>query len=535
MVTFSEISPSEFFYRNRDLAGFTNPARALYMAVRELVENSLDAAELAGMLPDVYVRIAADNVAGENAEPRAYRVTVADNGPGVDPHHVPRAFGKVFYGSKYVLRQSRGMFGMGGTMAVLYGQITTNKPVKVTTSVDGKTRHIFEMLIDIGENKPIILRKDVEEGVGKTGTRVDVTLEGDFTRSAQKINEYFKQTALVASYANLTFVDPIGRITTYERATEALPPPPKETLPHPHGVDVEAFKRMVKLNEEKTMKRFMTVHFHRVGDKIAEKFLNETKIKLDLPPDKLTNEQVVTIVDSLQRFQDFLPPDSSCLSPVGEQILQTGIVKELEPEFSTVVMRPPSSYSGFPFLIEVGLAYGGKVIEPGKKLLRFANRIPLLYDESSDVSFKVMNEEIDWRRYHVPDEAPVAVITHICSTKVPYKTVGKEYIADREEIESEIRNAMREALRRLSVFLSRKGSAEAVQKRMNIYGKYLPLIAQFSTELAGQKQLPKYKQLLREEQAEAEESEEAGAGEPMEIEVTQDGSKRGQAKIEDYS
>ncbi len=166
------------------------------MGVRELVENSLDASELAGMLPDVYVRIAANDASLENTEPRAYRLSVADNGPGVDPHQVPRAFGKVFYGSKYVLRQSRGMFGLGGTMAILYGQITTNKPVKITTSTDGKSRHVFEMLIDISENKPIIVRKDVEDAMGKTGTRVDLVMEGDFTRSAQKINDYFKQTRL---------------------------------------------------------------------------------------------------------------------------------------------------------------------------------------------------------------------------------------------------------------------------------------------------------------------------------------------------
>jgi len=538
MVTFSEISPSEFFYRNRDLAGFTNPARALYMAVRELVENSLDATELAGILPDVYVRIVADDPSAENAnqEPKAYRITVADNGPGVDPHHVPRAFGKVFYGSKYVLRQSRGMFGMGGTMAILYGQITTNKPVKVTTSTDGKSRHIFEMLIDISENKPIILRKDTEDGAGKTGTRVDVILEGDFTRAAQKINEYFKQTALVGSYANLTFVDPIGRITTFERATDSMPQPPKETLPHPHGVDVEALKRMIKLTDEKTMEKFMgNKHFHRVGETNAKKFLNFAGIEAKIAPEKLSNEQIVKVVDALQRYPEFLPPDASCLSPVGEPILQTGIIKELMPEFSTVVLRPPSSYSGFPFLVEVGLVYGGKLLEPGRKLFRFANRIPLLYDESNDVSFKVLNEEIDWRRYHVPDDAPVAVITHICSTKVPYKTVGKEYIADRPEIESEIRNAVREALRRLSVFLSKKGSMEAVQRKMGIYGRYLPLIAQFSTELAGEKKEPRYRQLLKDEEEEVLEIKEEMAEKSGSAQPENDGEKTiEQTTIEDY-
>jgi len=183
---------------------------------------------------------------------------------------------------------------------------------------------------------------------------------------------------------------------------------------------------------------------------------------------------------------------------------------------------------------EVGLVYGGKILEPGRKLLRFANHIPLLYDESNDVSFQVINEEIDWRRYHVPDDAPIAVITHICSTKIPYKTVGKEYIADRPEIEAEIRNAVREALRRLSVFLSKKGSIEAVQRKMNIYGKYLHMIARFSTELAGQKKEPRYQSLLREKEREGEESKEE-AVEGSDGEAQSSGEKViEQTTIEDY-
>ncbi|QQG49588.1 MAG: DNA topoisomerase VI subunit B [archaeon] len=478
------------------MAGFTNPARALYMAVRELVENSMDAAELAGTPPDVYVRITSENTNPEFQDPKPYRLTVIDNGPGVAPQHVPSAFGKVFYGSKYVLRQSRGMFGLGGTMAILYGQITTNKPVTIMTSPDGKKKHTFQMMIDIGENRPVVLRRSSAEANGTTGTRVDLTLEGDYLRASQKIGDYFKQTALVASYANITFVDPLGQLTFYERVTTSMPPAPKETLPHPYGIDVEAFKRIIKLSEEHNMQSFMVAHFHRVGEKIATKFLEFAGVSPRLPPRRLNNLQIVSLVDALQRFPDFLAPDAACLSPVGEEILLAGINKELQPEFSTVITRPPSSYSGFPFLVEVGVAYGGKVLQPGVKLFRFANRIPLLYDESSDVSFKILNEDIDWRRYHIPPEAPVGVITHICSTKIPYKTVGKEYIADRPEIERDVKNAAREALRRLGLFMSKKGSMEAVQRKMNIYGKYLPLIAKFSAELAGQKRMPKYRNLI---------------------------------------
>ena len=538
-TSFAEISPSEFFYRNRDLAGFTNPARALYMAVRELVENSMDAAELMGIPPDVYVRILPESPNPEIQDPKPYRLTVVDNGPGVAPQHVPSAFGKVFYGSKYVLRQSRGMFGLGGTMAILYGQITTNRPVTITTSPDGKRKYGFQMMIDIGENRPVVLKRFNSDANGTTGTRVDLYLEGDYLRASLKIADYFKQTAVVASYANITFVDPLGQVTYYERVTNSMPPPPKETLPHPYGIDVEAFKRIIKVSDEHSMLTFMVTHFHRVGEKIATKFLEFAGISPRLPPKRLNNNQIVALVDALQRFPDFLAPDAACLSPVGEEILLAGINKELHPEFSTVVTRPPSSYSGFPFLVEVGVAYGGKALQPGVKLFRFANRIPLLYDESSDVSFEVLNE-LDWRRYHIPPEAPVGVITHICSTKIPYKTVGKEYIADRPEIEREIRNAVREAMRRLGLFMSKKGSMEAVQRKMNIYGKYLPLIAKFSTELAGEPRPPNYKKLVGDEgefldakEAEASAAEEQQAAEDAERE-NQKEEEIAQKTIDEY-
>lgn len=190
--------------------------------------------------------------------------------------------------------------------------------------------------------------------------------------------------------------------------------------------------------------------------------------------------------------------------PIGEDILKEGIMKELHPEFVTVATRPPSAYSGFPFIVEVGLAYGGKVLPPGLKLFRFANRIPLLYDESNDIAWKVVSEEIDWRRYKIPQDSPFAIITHVCSTKVPYKTVGKEYLADRPELERELKNATREVLRKMGIYLSHKGSMEMVKRRMNIYAKYLPLIARFSTELAEEKKYPQFRRLLEKENNEDE-------------------------------
>ncbi|MEM3684908.1 MAG: DNA topoisomerase VI subunit B [Conexivisphaerales archaeon] len=495
-TTFSEISPSEFFYRNRDLAGFSNPSRALYSAVREIVENSLDSCELYRILPEIYVRLSYVDGEEDKPEPKKYELLAVDNGSGIEKEQIPKAFGRIFYGSKYRLRQTRGMFGMGGTMAVLYSQITTNRAVEITSSVDGKTAYKFVMLIDIEKNYPSILSEEANDAKGWRGTKVKLQLVGDYFRSSSKINDYFKNTALVTPYANITFVDPNGKMMQFLRNTNTMPEPPKETLPHPHGIDVEAVKRLIKNWKGGTMTKFMVQTFHRVGNKIALDFLSYAGIPSNIDPRELSNEDIVKLTDALHAYDKFLPPDGRCLSPLGEEIFTAGIVKELEPEFYAVEVREPAAYSGYPFIIEVGLAYGGKNNQPGLRLLRFANRIPLLYDEGSDVSFKVLNEEIDFKRYNVPQDAPLSIITHISSTKVPYKTVGKEYIADRPEIEKELRNGMREVLRKLQVYLGRKGSMEKQRRKMNIYSRYMPLIARFSAALVGAKRLPPYNKLI---------------------------------------
>ncbi|MCH8973070.1 MAG: DNA topoisomerase VI subunit B, partial [Thaumarchaeota archaeon] len=176
---FSQISPSEFFYRNRDLAGFSNPTRSLYAAVREFVENSLDACDQEGILPDVQLLIKA--VDPEKPDPKPYILTVKDNGPGIESKHVPLAFGTVLYGSKFGLKQARGMFGLGATMAILYGQITTNKPVRVKSSTDGIIQEEYELLLDIQKNKPVILKHKTNQ-VSKKGLSISICLEGDYSK-----------------------------------------------------------------------------------------------------------------------------------------------------------------------------------------------------------------------------------------------------------------------------------------------------------------------------------------------------------------
>jgi len=599
---FNQISPSEFFYRNRDLAGFSTPTRSLYTAVREFVENALDACDHHGIFPEVRLSIKA--VDPQKHDPKHYILTVKDNGPGMPTKNIPLAFGTVLYGSKFGLKQARGMFGLGATMAILYGQITTNRPVRVVSSTDGRSADEFEILLDIQKNKPVI-QKHLDRTAKSKGLSVSICLEGDYSKAGSKIRDYVYQTSLITPYATILFDDPKDQKFRYSRMVKTMPEAPTVIRPHPYGVDVETIRRMmteshfeiptvnnkviekvrrelrlakknmrfaeimeraskkwkglsrqvrvvvalmsflkmdfdklgkiriddldiannrliywdfgesqsvtVDLNKKsqyyrqlvntvqgETLSSFLTKRFQRVGSTTAARFAEFAGFKPEKRMGSMDNEELVRLSDSLQKYGDFLAPDSSCLAPLGEGPLEKGIQKFFNPDFLSVVQRPASAYSGFPFIVEMGIAYGGDIETRGIKTYRFANRIPLLYDEGSDVVIKVVNE-IDWSRYKVKGDPPLVVVSHICSTRIPYKTAGKENVADRREIERELKLGLQYLSRKLSAYMSKKGQAEAAKKRADLYSKYMPMIAQFCTELAGKKREPDFQQILKEE------------------------------------
>jgi len=482
---FEQISPADFFYRNRDIAGFSNPSRSLYMSVRELVENSLDACEVGRILPNIWIELTQFEEDSEK-DVRVYRLVVKDNGIGVEAEQVPKAFGTILYGSKYGFKQSRGTFGVGGTMALLYGQITTNNPFRIVSSTGKKEIHEYRLMIDIVENKPKVLDHKVHPNKnGWHGTIVDYTLEADYTNSKSKIIEYLSKTAVINPHSNIVFLDPRGRLYVFRRVKETTPEPPREAKPHPLGVDVETINRLIANTRARDVVGFLTNEFQRVGRKTALEVLKLANIDPNTKVKQLTVDQVTALVEAIKSYGKFRAPDTSSLSPVRVEFIEAGIRAVYNPDFLHVVQRPPASYSGIPFIIEAAVAYGGNIPESEDiHLLRFANKIPLLYDERADVSWKVISERIDWNSYKVPKIKRLAVLTSICSPKVPYKTVGKEAISDRPEIERELTIAIRECARELRIYLSRIERGEAVKKRLNVYAKYLPKIAKFSAELA---------------------------------------------------
>ena len=459
----------------------------------------MDATEPVGILPDIYIRLTLD---GQNETAETYTLRVMDNGSGIPAHQMPLALGQFLFSSKYKLKQARGTFGLGGTMTILYGQITTNKPVMVFSST-GTSRIVeYRLMIDIERNKPIILDRKIHVNPLKDkerwhGTIVELHLEGSYGQASSKVLEYLKQTAIVNPYANITFIDPKGRFYKFERTVTEIPRPPKETEPHPHGVDVETIQRIIRSTKARNMRDFMKKNFHRVGDKTAKEFLKAAEIQEKVNPKRLRPEEIVTLVQKMKDYEGFLPPNASCLSPLGEELLRAGVLKELEPEFVAVRRRNPSTYLGHPFIVEIAIAYGGKVPAKDEVLLyRFANKIPLVYDESGDVCWRIVRS-INWRRYNVAPNMPVAVLIHLCSTKIPYKTVGKEILSDQAEVSKEILNAIREVARELALYLSRKERVRRQVRRLNVFARYLPKIAQFSAGLGGIEKPPETDRLYR--------------------------------------
>jgi len=465
------------------------------------LENSLDACEVQRVPPDIFLRII--EVSSSDGGTSIYLMRVEDNGTGLPHEQIPHSFCQVFYGSKYTLKQARGTFGLGGTITILYGQITTHKPVTIISSTGGDI-HEYEMMIDIEHNMPIILRHNVSGNKkGWRGTVVELQMEGDYSRIKRRLLDYLKQTAMVNPYADVTFIDPAGRLYRFERGTEKMPPLPQAVKPHPHGIDVENFRRLVVITKERNMKSFLMEHFQGIGSVTAENFLKAAGLSSKLKPKTLQPDDIVKLVRAAKEFNGFKRPDPGCLSPIGEELLETGVLKELnltEKDFLKVVTRKPFTYLGFPFIVETAIAYGpsvSKQFKSGTTIIRFANRIPLLFDESSGVVWKVINKNINWSTYKVMTDTPLVIAVHVCSTKIPYKTVGKEYMADQPEVEKEITNAIRTAARSLRIFISRSIRVARERRRLNIFGKFLPKIAEFSTKLSEKEELPDIDPLLR--------------------------------------
>jgi DNA topoisomerase-6 subunit B len=499
-----EISVAEFFAKNRHLLGFDNPAKAVLTTVREAVDNALDACEEAGILPDVTVEIAhvrvrkepaagqpppaADAAAGKKQKGFAgadrLLVSVQDNGPGIVKEQIPKIFGKLLYGSKFHrLRMSRGQQGIGISAAALYAQLTTGQQATITSRTGKRAKpHRFRVGIDLAKNAPE--SRDVEIGASEEvaqGTKVVLEIEGRYQKHGKSVDEYLKETAVANPHARIAFKDPDGVVTTHERASKTLPPPAKEIKPHPYGVELGVLINMMRDSTSRTVKGFLQTEFSRVSPDKAAEILRHAGISEGWHPKTIARDQADRLYEGI-RATSLMAPPTDCLVPIGEKQLVDGLKKEFEADFFTSTTRSPDVYRGNPFQIEAALAYGGKLpAEEPAQVLRFANRVPLLYQAGACAITKAVTST-SWRNYELPQPkgsppvGPLVIAVHMASVWVPFTSEAKEAIAGYDEILKEIRLALQECGRRVGVHVHKnRRAAEEARKRSHIE-TYLPHI-----------------------------------------------------------
>lgn len=520
-IRYDKKAESEFFVDNSALAGFTGE-RILYMAVRELIENSLDSCEANHILPDINLTL--KNIDSVND---LWLISCEDNGIGIPPDKVPVAVCSFLTSGKYVEKQQRGLFGVGLKMIAAFSTKDTDHPLKVwSKSQDDKTEYYFELRTDINTNRPIVMTKKVlkppEDQIShSTGFRIEAVLRAKLSPiTKSRIYEYISQTSVVNPYSVLTFETDDGKVT-FDRRTDSIPEPAKEVLPHPSDMDLKTLKKAIMnyMNQKTTIHGLLCTAFQKISSEKAKEIITNADVDLKAA-NQYTEHELIKLVNVCKHTK-FQNPNTEHLSPIGDKILTAGMTSEYsitinkdvhgttpqeQPHLAVKILRPTlTAYSSRtcvinnrPTIVECGIAYGGDI--SSFKLFRFANKIPLLYDEGSDVAREAVSEvEInkmgiskkevkeqfassDSKSDRAVEMLPIHIFFHICSTKIPYKTAGKESIAAEGELKKYMKSCLADLYRKVSAQIRKELRIKEAESRLRLYRHYIPFIIEAISE-----------------------------------------------------
>ncbi len=497
-----EISVSEFFAKNRHLLGFDNPRKAMLTTVKEAVDNALDACEEAGILPEIHVGIA------QLGETR-FRVTIRDNGPGIVRKQVENIFGKLLYGSKFHrLKMSRGQQGIGISAAGMYGLMTTGKPVVIVSkTAPRKPAHEVVLKMDTSKNRADVVSETEHPEDDALfphghGTQVTIEIEGKHLRGRQSVDEYLEQTAIANPHARIEYRMPSNETVLFERAVKELPPEVEEIKPHPRGIELGILIQMLERTESQQLGAFLQGEFCRIGPGTAKEICGKAGLTNRTWIKQVGHAEAERLYEALQQAKVMAPP-TSCVQPIGTRTLLSGLLKEVKAEFYAASTRPPEVYRGRPFIIEAAIAFGGDLpADEPTRVIRFANRVPLLYQQSACSSFKAV-VETNWRNYGLQQPrnsvpvAPLVIMIHMASVWVPFTSESKEAIADYDEIRKEMRLALQECGRKLQTYLNRRRRMAREGERRSAFVRYIGEIAKACTAITGGDPKTLYDALMR--------------------------------------
>lgn len=562
-----DISVSEFFAKNRHLLGFDNPRKALLTTVKEAVDNSLDACEEAKILPDISIII--EDLQPDRAatvKSSRYRVTVVDNGPGIVRKQVENIFGRLLYGSKFHrLKMSRGQQGIGISAAGMYGLITTGRPMAIVTKPKTTAAaHHIELAMNTKTNRAEVIedketrdfpperfrqltsgtRALAEQGIFlsassyPTGTSVSIELEGRYQKGKGSVDEFLDLTAIANPHARIIFVPPTrlsaddddtplatrgeaatattavvttetNGVTLFPRAVTELPPETKEIQPHPKGVELGTLLQMVRefADQEKgSLYQFLQERFCRVSPQTASAFCEKIGVTSRTWASAVEPPTVEKLFKEFESAK-LAPPPTDCLAPIGVRQLLAGMLKGVRAEFYAASSRDADVYRGRPFQIEAAIAFGGDLpADETARVIRFANRVPLLSLQGACSSFKAV-VETSWKNYGLAQPrgglpvGPLVIMIHMASVWVPFTSESKEAIADYDEIRKEMKLALMECGRKLGTYLKKRQRMLREGERRDIFERYIGEISKALNAITGDDAKRLYDALLKQAKA----------------------------------
>lgn len=511
-IHYNKKAESEFFVDNSALAGFTGE-RILYMSVRELIENSLDSCEVNHILPVIHLRLKILDPLND-----LWTISCKDNGVGIPSEKVPVAVCSFLTSGKYVEKQQRGLFGVGLKMIAAFSTKDTDHPLKVWSKSEDESECYFDLRTDIGTNKPITLLKknvknDESQIEGEAGFKVEAILRAKLSPvTKNKIYDYISQTSIVNPYSIIIFETDEGKVT-FKRRTEIMPNPSREVLPHPSDMDLKTLKKAILnfMNQKTTLQGILASSFQKMSTDKAKDIINRAGLSVK-PADKYDEHELIKVVN-ICKHTKFQSPNTDHLSPIEEKILTVGMTSEYsiiqnkeatnsgsQTHLTTKILKPAlTAYSSRicvvnnrPTVVECGIAYGGDI--PSFKLYRFANKIPLLYDEGSDVAREVISEvginkmgiskkevkeqfsNVETKSDRTVEYLPIHIFFHICSTKIPYKTAGKESIASEGDLKKYMKSCLSDLYRKVSAQIRRELKIKEDENKLRLYKHYIPFI-----------------------------------------------------------
>jgi DNA topoisomerase-6 subunit B len=511
-IHYDKKAESEFFVDNSALAGFTGE-RILYMSVRELIENSLDSCEINHILPVIHLKLKILDSLND-----LWTISCKDNGIGIPSEKVPVAVCSFLTSGKYVEKQQRGLFGVGLKMIAAFSTKDTDHPLKVWSKSEDESECYFDLRTDIGTNKPITLLKknvknDESQIEGESGFKVEAILRAKLSPvTKNKIYDYISQSSIVNPYSIIIFETDEGKVT-FKRRTEIMPNPSREVLPHPSDMDLKTLKKAISnfMNQKTTLQGILAGSFQKMSTDKAKDIINRAGLQVK-PADKYDEHELIKIVN-ICKHTKFQSPNTDHLSPIGEKIFTVGMTSEYsiiqnkeatnsgsQTHLTTKVLKPSlTAYSSRicvvnnrPTVVECGIAYGGDI--PSFKLYRFANKIPLLYDEGSDVAREVISEvginkmgiskkevkeqfsNVETKSDRTVEYLPIHIFFHICSTKIPYKTAGKESIASEGDLKKYMKSCLSDLYRKVSAQIRKELKIKEDENKLRLYKHYIPFI-----------------------------------------------------------